>query len=108
MIAKRAVTALVEQWQLGDLSPVDYDLTCGIVLELNQRAASGQQLIDILFMFPRCGLPSQWEGNKGRAGNVRDKVATAVRKNRMVSLSDVFSFTKSTKAKMKFTLKLSI
>ena len=98
MIAKRAVTALVEQWQLGDLSPVDYDLTCGIVLELNQRAASGQQLIDILFMFPRCGLPSQWEGNKGRAGNVRDKVATAVRKNRMVSLSDVFSFTK---AKMK-------
>ena len=102
-MARRTVTAMLEKWQLNDLSPVDYDLTRGIVLELNQRADSGQQLIDILFRFPRCGLPSQWEGNPGRASNVRDKLATAVRKNRMVSLSDVFSFAKS---KMKAAVRI--
>ena len=37
-MARRTVTALLEKWQLNDLSPVDYDLTCGIVLELNHQA----------------------------------------------------------------------
>ena len=69
-MAKRTVTMLLEKWQSNNLSPVDDDLTRGIVLELNHRAIE-RQLIDIMFMFPRCGLPAQWEGNPGRAANVK-------------------------------------
>ena len=56
-MAKRTVTMQLEKWQSNDLSPVDDDLTCGIVLELNHRATE-RQLVDILFMFPHCGLPA--------------------------------------------------
>ena len=101
-MAKRTVTMLLEKWQSNDLSPVDDDLACGIVLELNHRATE-RQLIDILFMFPDCGLPAKWEGDSRRVSNVRNRVATAVGKNRMVSLSDVFSFTK---AKMKAAVRI--
>ena len=62
-MAKRTVTMLLEKWQSNDLSPVDDDLTCGIVLELNHRTTE-RQLIDILFMFPDCGLPFQWPGGR--------------------------------------------
>ena len=92
-MAKRTVTMLLEKWQSNDLSPVDDDLTCGIVLELNHRATE-RQLIDILFMFPGCGLPVQWKGASRYASNVRKRVATAVGKKKMGSLPDVFSFAK--------------
>ena len=101
-MARRTVTALLEKWQLNDLSPVDYDLTCGIVLEMNHQATE-RQLIDILFMFPGCGLPVQWKGASRYASNVRKRVATAVGKKKMGSLPDVFSFAKKkTKAAVQF------